>query len=242
MQLKIMTFNIRHGRGMDGEVNLSRIANLIRENAADIIGLNEVDRHFSERSDFIDQAAWLADCLQMDYAYGPAISLDPKTSTTQRQYGNALLSRYPIASINNYRFHFGVVEDRSLLETTVLINEQPFQAFVTHLSLDPLTHKKQTNFILDQVKQDENPVVLLGDWNMKPGSRAWRRITRHLTDAWDCAGEGAGFTFPSLRPRVRLDYIFLNRHFHIENVEVITTVPEASDHLPLVTKVNTHFR
>ena len=46
LELKVMTFNIRHGKGMDERVNLERIAKVINKNSVDIIGLNEVDNHF----------------------------------------------------------------------------------------------------------------------------------------------------------------------------------------------------
>ena len=55
-----MTFNIHHGKGVDKQANLSRIAEVIDICNADIIGLNEVDRHFSKRSLYEDQAGWLA--------------------------------------------------------------------------------------------------------------------------------------------------------------------------------------
>lgn len=237
-----MTFNMHHGRGTDGDLNLQRIADLIAVSKADLIGLNEVDRHFSKRSEHVDQIAWLANCLQMDYAYGPALSLKPHASRHNRQYGNALLSRYPISAIMNHCFHFRAIENRSLLEATVQVCARPFKVYVTHLSLEPITHRKQTTFILHKVERDQNPVMLLGDWNMKPGARAWQKITCQLQDTWYCAGDGNGFTFPASKPKARLDYIFLSDHFHINTAEVVTHTPDASDHLPMLVKVNTHFR
>lgn len=241
MLLKVMTFNIHHGKGTDGDLNLQRIADMIADSNVDIACLNEVDRHYSPRSDYVDQIGWLAEYLQMDYAYGPAVVLKSKNRKEKREYGNALLSRYPIADIKNHRFHFGLVEDRSLLETTVHLNDQPLKMYTTHLSLDPLTHKQQTSFILDKIKHDHHPIILSGDWNMKPGARAWRRITRHLADSWYTVGEGSGFTFPSFQPRMRLDYIFVTSAFHVTHAEVWNANPEASDHLPLITTLNTQF-
>lgn len=45
-----MTFNMHHGRGTDGKLSLERIANVIEESKADLIGLNEVDKHFSKEA------------------------------------------------------------------------------------------------------------------------------------------------------------------------------------------------
>lgn len=242
VELTIMTFNIHHGRGTDKILSLERIAEMIAQHPVDLVGLNEVDRHFSERSDYIDQISWLADRLQMDFAYGPAITLKKHVSRMTRQYGNALLSRYPISAITNHGFHFKTVENRSLLEVTVQINLQRIKVYVTHLSLEPITHWKQTTAILNKIELEQEPVILLGDWNMKPGARAWKRLTSHLQDAWQCGDDGPGYTFPSVNPKARLDYIFLSDHFRINTTKVVMDNPAASDHLPVITKVNTHFR
>mgnify|MGYP001438299506 FL=1 len=89
LNLKVMTYNIRHGRGMDNKVNLDRIAEDIRKSMADIVALQEVDR-FNFRSGFRDQAKLLADRLDMHWCF----------ATSMRwgfmQYGNAILSRFPI--------------------------------------------------------------------------------------------------------------------------------------------------
>lgn len=91
-----MTFNIHHGKGIDKQVDLYRIAEVIEKSDADIIGLNEVDKHFSKRSLYENQIGWLAKQLNIEHAFSPSLSIKSKNSTTIRQYGNALLSRYPI--------------------------------------------------------------------------------------------------------------------------------------------------
>jgi endonuclease/exonuclease/phosphatase family metal-dependent hydrolase len=230
-----MTFNIHHGKGTDYKVDLYRIAEVIEKSDADIIGLNEVDKHFSERSYYEDQISWLAKQLNMNYTFSPSLSLKPKNLLTVRQYGNALLSRYPIVTKNSYLFDFisGVIEGRSLLEATIQINNQLLLVNVTHLSMNPFLHKKQTDFILNRLRDYSYPFIIMGDWNMKPGSRGWRKMTRETQDAWNMAGTGAGHTYPSLRPIVRLDYIFVSHHFQVLKAEVITKTANASDHLPL---------
>jgi endonuclease/exonuclease/phosphatase family metal-dependent hydrolase len=45
----VMSFNIHHGQGTDGVLDLERIARVIRASGADIVGLQEVDRHFGGR-------------------------------------------------------------------------------------------------------------------------------------------------------------------------------------------------
>lgn len=76
-------------------------------------------------------------------------------------------------------------------------------------------------------------MIIMGDWNMRPGSRGWRKITREFQDVWYLGGNGAGFTYPSFRPRLRLDYIFVSPYFRVVEVELVTILSKASDHLPL---------
>jgi endonuclease/exonuclease/phosphatase family metal-dependent hydrolase len=84
-KLKIITYNIRNAEGVDGQVNLSRIAALLKEINADIICLQECDK-YRRRSGFTNQARNLAKRLNMNYVYGEV----------NRYYlasaGNALLS------------------------------------------------------------------------------------------------------------------------------------------------------
>ncbi|WP_260472116.1 endonuclease/exonuclease/phosphatase family protein [Bacillus canaveralius] len=235
MELKIMTYNIHHGKGMDKQIDLHRTAKVIEKSDADIISLNEVDKHYSERSDYLDQSMWLAQQLNMYHAFSPSLTLTSKQTTTKRQYGNALLSRFPIVSEKSYLFNFipGLIEGRSLLTATVEHNKKLFDINVTHLSLNPILHRKQINFIVNQLHKNSHPMIIMGDWNMKPGSRGWRKMTTEFHDVWDHAGNGTGFTYPSLRPKLRLDYLFVSPSFQVVDAEVISNLPHASDHLPL---------
>jgi endonuclease/exonuclease/phosphatase family metal-dependent hydrolase len=235
LEIDVMTFNIHHGRGTDRKLNLERIAQVIQASNADLIGLNEVDRFFSNRSKYIDQVSWLAKYLQMDYAFGETVTLPSPHSLFFRQYGNAFLSRYPILFQENHllTFRSRIVENRSILEVDVQLPAQVLKIYVTHLSLNPLIHRRQTNFMIEKSLSISSPFIMMGDWNMRPKSRAWRKITRSFADVCEVVGKGFHPTFPSFQPRFQLDYIFINQQIYVTLVEVIKEIPWASDHLPL---------
>ncbi len=235
LEFKIMTYNIHHGMGIDKRLDLYRIAEVIDNSNADIIGLNEVDKLFSKRSDYEDQVDWLAKQLKMESAFGPSLSLKSDKSTTERQYGNALLSRYSIVNQKNHLFNFmpGLIEGRSMLETTIRIKDKLVQVYVTHLSLNPLLHRRQTDFIIKRYQNNSHPMILMGDCNMRPRSTAWNKITNELQDVWRVVGDGNGYTYPSLQPRFRLDYIFVSPKIRVIAADIVTKIPKASDHLPL---------
>lgn len=239
LEIKVMTFNIHHGVGVDKQANLYRIAEIIDRSDADIIGLNEVDKHFSIRSHYEDQISWLANQLKMEHAFSPSISIKSKNNSRIREYGNALISRYPILSKKSHSFNLlpGITEGRSILDASIRINDQPFQIFVTHLSLNPFLHRIQTNFIINQLHKNSFPNIIMGDWNMRPESKGWLKITSHVQDAWHIGGKGAGYTYPSLHPKTRLDYIFVDQRIKVIETNVVTNTPKASDHLPIIARL-----
>jgi endonuclease/exonuclease/phosphatase family metal-dependent hydrolase len=101
--MKIVTYNIRFGLGIDQSYDLERIATEV--DGADIIGLQEVER-FWRRSGMVDQPQVLGELLKGFYwAYCPAFDVDASTTNgdgsvlnRRRQFGPMLLSRWPIRS------------------------------------------------------------------------------------------------------------------------------------------------
>ena len=75
--MRAVTFNIHHGVDGDGRLDLERIAETIESLHADVVGMQEVDRRFAERSEFVDQARMLSRRLGMRLAYGAALNLEP---------------------------------------------------------------------------------------------------------------------------------------------------------------------
>ncbi|HAW94738.1 MAG TPA: metallophosphoesterase, partial [Phycisphaerales bacterium] len=86
MVIRAATYNIKHGRGMDGAIDLERTADVLRALNADIIALQEVDDR-ARRSGGVDQASWLAERLDMHSAYGSFMAFQGG------RYGLAILSK-----------------------------------------------------------------------------------------------------------------------------------------------------
>ena len=86
--LSVLSYNIHHGVGGDGRLDLDRIAAVIRDSGADVAALQEVDRHWSARSGLADQAKELARRLRMHHAYGANLDRAPaEPGQPRRQYG-----------------------------------------------------------------------------------------------------------------------------------------------------------
>jgi endonuclease/exonuclease/phosphatase family metal-dependent hydrolase len=237
-----MTFNIRHGQGLDQRVDLTRTAGVIRAARPDIIGLQEVDRHFGDRSGFLDQAQWLADALSMELAYGANLDFDPPAAgRPRRQFGNALLSRHPVLNSENLLLpRPGGREQRGLLRGQIEADGRHWQIYTTHLQPnDPVERLAQARAVADRIGVPDYPLVLLADVNAAPGTPEMRVLTGGLVDAWPTAGRGRGNTFPSAFPYRRIDYVLHSRSCRALVASVVGSLPAriASDHLPVVADI-----
>ena len=90
MQLRVATFNVHHGRGLDGVLDLERTAAAIAETVADVVALQELDRGM-KRSGGVDQPAELARLLGVQVEFFPTLE-----RAGGGQYGIGLASRIPI--------------------------------------------------------------------------------------------------------------------------------------------------
>ncbi|MCP9491768.1 MAG: endonuclease/exonuclease/phosphatase family protein [Solirubrobacteraceae bacterium MAG38_C4-C5] len=237
-ELSVMSYNIHVGIGEDDRLDLQRIADEIRASGAEVAGLQEVDRHWAARSDFVDQAQWLAEELDMHVVYGANLDRDPLSpGEPRRQYGTAILSDHPILSSRNTllpRPEGG--EQRGLLEAVINVRGVRVRIANTHLQHNSAVERAaQVERIMELLADSEEPVVLTGDLNAVPGSPEIAPLSERYDDAWLEGGEGDGFTFSAANPDRRIDYIFVSPQIDVESAEVVDTL--ASDHLPLVAEL-----
>lgn len=221
MKLRILSYNIRHGRGMNGKVSLKAVASTIADAQPDLVGLQEVD-YFNPRSAFIDQAAKLGSMLGMYHVYEPNV-----TWGCVARFGNAILSRYPIVSRQNYPLP-SKGEQRGLLRAEIQFTGQTVLFLNTHLGLDHQERLWQVAKIQDIVRSMVGHLLLTGDLNARPDSEEIARMqtvlrTGDLTNV--------ALTFPADYPKYKIDYIFYSNYWTLTETKVYNS--QASDHLPL---------
>jgi endonuclease/exonuclease/phosphatase family metal-dependent hydrolase len=234
VKVRVATYNIHHAAGPDDVLDIAHTAKVLSSMRADVIGLQEVDRHWGERSDFADQARELAERLDMYSAYGANLDLDPaEPGQERRQYGTAILSRYPITSwTNTYLPKFGDHEQRGLLVAHIKVRGVAMRFANTHLQHnDNLEREAQAAAIVDLLGSDPRRTLLTGDLNALPDTPEIATLTNVFADAWAEAGEGAGPTYPVESPVSRIDYVLGSRDLAFHHAEVVSA--DASDHLPL---------
>ncbi|WP_138757613.1 endonuclease/exonuclease/phosphatase family protein [Modestobacter altitudinis] len=243
--VRLVTFNTHHGVGDDGRHDLARVARLLDDADPDVICLQEVDRHFGERSEFVDQALLLAEALDRELAWAPSIDKAPQGGRTERrQYGNALLSRLPVRSSEVHALPGGG-EPRSALHARLQLEGSELEVVTTHLSSRSPADRAAQAATLARLHPGGSPTVVVGDLNADAGAPELDALRQRFADAWELATDrsdqagrfslrgGRGLTHPARRPRVRIDQVWVSPDVSVVDARVLDGAA-TSDHHPLL--------
>ena len=238
--LSIVSYNIAHGRGTatsnwsesgkDKRGRISEIANALKLIDADIVVLNEVDFN-STWSDGQNQAASIADAA--DYRYRvEQRNLDFAFIYGTWQFGNAILSHYPIIDAEQIDFPPEKVwEDwlvgckRGVLAAVQLNPEKIIRVAAVHLE-----HRSETvraagaNLLIKLNDEQEGNLILAGDFNSTPSGFPHSKQPTGSSNALDLIFESKAFhcrpesnpqpsdyTFSTLQPKSVIDWIMVSR-------------------------------
>ncbi len=251
--MRVATFNILHGAvpGRD-EVDPALLAASVASLDADLVGLQEVDRH-QPRSRGADLTAVAAQAMGAHvHRFAAALSGTPDalwSAATGREqpdsaaYGVALLSRHPVSDWRvvrlpgapvrlPHRAHGGrrlfLVRDEARVGLVARV-EAPggaVRVVTTHLSFLHLWNGRQLARLLRSIRNGPEPTLLLGDLNMGPSRAA--RITGMRSLA-------SGATFPAHDPAVQIDHVLGDGPIRSTGSQVVRL--PVSDHLALVAEV-----
>lgn len=238
--LKVMTYNVHSCIGLDGKLDVARIARVIAQEQPDIVALQELDVG-RVRSGKDDQAQLIADLLEMNYEFHPAIHLE------EEKYGDAILTHLPLRTIRA-----GVLpgekpnskrEPRGAIWVTVNFNGVDVHVLNTHLGLSRSERVLQAHTIMGEWLQDAlkagEPVIVCGDLNARPGSKPYEVFASRLQDVQLQVKKKPRNTFYSRFPSFRIDHIFVNDKLEVTSAQVPRhrTAVTASDHLPLIAEL-----
>lgn len=238
--LRVMTYNIHYG-----DPDLGKITEVICAADADVVALQEVDVHFSDRSGFADQLAHIAAACGMESRYGPIYDLPPlEPGKPNRQFGVAILTRFRIVGWENHLITRLSTQTEGappapmpgFLQVTVDVDGTEVDVFSTHLDFrpDPSVRKTQVSEMLAIIGEPTRPTVLMGDMNAGPGREELAPLFARFRDAW--AGQAdPGNTIPVDAPTNRIDYVFVAGPVRAVSARVLDT--RASDHRPVVAEL-----
>ncbi|MEU0911080.1 endonuclease/exonuclease/phosphatase family protein [Streptomyces althioticus] len=237
--LRVATYNIHAGAGEDQVFDLDRTAAALRNLRADVIGLQEVDVRWGERSDFTDEARALAEKLRMRVFFAPIYDLDPAAEGGERrQYGVAVLSRHPVLHAENHEITRLSTQTPDpvpapapgFAEIVIRVKGVRTHVYSTHLDYraDPSIRAAQVDDMLGILADDRGPSVLVGDFNAEPAAPELAPLWHTLRDA----APDAGLTYPAIAPQKRIDLITVSDGITVTGARTHAT--DASDHRPVV--------
>ena len=225
--LRVLCFNIHHGEGTDGKVDLPRLARAIRAADPDLVALQEVDNR-TKRTGRVDQTSELARLTGLIGRFGKQLDYDGG------EYGQAVLSRFPIEAGSVHILPGEPDRERRIaFEVRVLADGASIRFVTTHLHhINDNFRERQASRLNELYADGDGPVILAGDLNATPESEPIAR----LREAWKLtSGEHALPTFPSPQPSKTIDYIMIRRpgNLHPASLRVLDE-PIASDHRPVL--------
>ena len=241
--LRVMTYNIYGARATSpaNAADLDAIAEVIRRQNPDFVTLNEVDVFTNRTGKDVHQARDLAEKLGMEWHFSKAIDRDGG------EYGDAVLSKYPILETRSYRLPCAAEqpgEDRALCVIRVQIDGKDLYVASTHLDhlsgdASRLVQAAEIRRIRDT--ELEGDLILCGDLNAIPSSNVIATMTSFLTNT----GPIDQYTFPSDDPSRKIDYIMYApiEHFGVQNCQVVSRGDQqvdgvdASDHRPVIADI-----
>jgi endonuclease/exonuclease/phosphatase family metal-dependent hydrolase len=230
-RISIGSYNIHSCVGLDRRRSPSRIADVLRELDCDIYALQEVDNEPGDDKDS-KQLEYLSEALHM--AAIPGMSIVRHSG----EYGNALLTRFPVASVHRHDLSYGKwLEPRGAIDVELDVGGRALRVIATHLGLSRSERRFQWRQLLAAIAASppEHPTVVLGDMN------EWFPGAGTLRDAHKILGEAlAPPEFPSFWPFLALTRIWVRPVQAIVSVKVHSTplAKRASDHLPLRAEID----
>lgn len=228
-----MTYNIHVGVGMDKKLDLQRIADVIKNEHPDLVGLQEVDRGV-KRTEGRDEIYELATMTGMHYAF--AHNLDYQGG----QYGVAILSRFPIGPIDHRKYeNMRETERRGMIRIQVDVGGRTVNFVTTHLDYQYEDGRIfETEQMLRFLQDIKGPLIVVGDFNDHPAGGAYKLMLSKFEDAWiSSRAKEVGLSYPADKPTKRIDYVFTRRSDGIKAKKAWVVNTLASDHLPVVAEL-----
>jgi len=224
-ELTVMTTNARYGWTDDYRFDPDPYVRWLQGHPAAIIGMQEVNKG-SFYGGFTDVFEYYRTRLPGRAIYGDA----------NFGFGNALFTGLEIVDSRVTAFASNAMIRRSFIWALVKYGGREIEVFVAHLAYLPHPNEirqSQVRELVERLARTERPWILMGDMNALPDDpeiAAFAEVAHPVfRERLDLFAEN---TYPSARPRVRLDYVFFSNHFDLVDQTVLDN-RGAADHRPI---------
>lgn len=234
--LRVVTYNIHRSRGMDRRTRPERIATVLSAIDADVIALQEV---IGPGPSDAGHAAHLGAALGMGWIMAPTRDL------RRHQFGNVILSRYPIRHHVTHDLSWKTCEARNAHRVAIDLGLGTLQLYNVHLGTALLERRYQAPRLAAWIhdRRVPGPKLVLGDFNEWGRGLVSDVLAERLESVDLYPHLKRRRTYPGFLPVLHLDHIYYEGDITVGRIELPRTrlALMASDHLPLVADVRVGF-
>jgi endonuclease/exonuclease/phosphatase family metal-dependent hydrolase len=248
--LRIVTYNIAHGRGLKPiqglgsrrgmRAQIMKIGRLLRSLDPDVVAIQEIDEDSSWAGNF-DQLEFLRRCARFPHA---VFGVNNRRNGLLRfNYGNAILSKHPITDAENIVFGKKAIGEKGFLYAEIDVRGGCVPFVNMHLHHSSRARRlKQVGMVMDYL--DRKHLERRANWRVPPIVCGDMNNPSHKTDATSsllryflkhgryALYPASGGTYPSLLPQRLLDFVFLPPGCPGTGCRVVRSF--LSDHRPVV--------
>lgn len=233
MNITLMSYNTQHCMNyVTREIDFDIMADTIKKCGADIVGMQEMYKK-GVGPNRLPQAEHLAEKLGFYHYFASALH-----AKDGNDYGNALISRYPILKAETVmipdpvekKYH-GYYETRCLLKAKIDV-AGGLTVLVGHFGLNPDEHENAVQTAIENLSDEK--CVLMGDFNMQPENTLLNPLRERLYDTAEKFG-APKLSWPSDNPTMKIDYIYTTKDLKALSADIPAIV--SSDHRPHIATI-----
>jgi endonuclease/exonuclease/phosphatase family metal-dependent hydrolase len=236
VDIRVVTYNIHRCRGLDRRTVPSRTAEVLAGVGADVVALQEAIGAGPMSAGHAEE---------IGAALGMGWVMSPTRQLRGHQFGNVVMSRFPVRHHTCYDLSWKTCEARCCQRVDLDVHGQTFHVYNVHLGTALLERRYQAGRLAAFVHDHRvtGPKVVLGDFNEWTKGLATTMLTQSLKSIDLLPHLKRRRTYPGFLPVLHLDHIYYEGDVEVLNVSLPRTRKAlvASDHLPLVADLRVRF-
>jgi endonuclease/exonuclease/phosphatase family metal-dependent hydrolase len=225
-RFRIATYNVHKCKGADWRMSPRRVADVICEVDADIVATQEI---------LYSQAEAISGAVDLPFAFGAV------RRHAGEPYGNAVFTRFPIISSEQFDLTVRMREPRECLRASLLLPPaRTLHFFAVHLGTSFFERREQARRLVSPALLGRPDLkgarIVAGDFNEWTRGLATRLLSEHLKSADVAVHLKRRKTYPGVAPFLHLDHVFYDPAYELHAMSLHRTrlALLASDHLPLI--------
>lgn len=237
IDVRVATYNIHRSRGLDRRTRPTRIANVLASVAPDVVAMQEV---VGPGPTGVDHLAEIGASL------GMGTVMAPTRLFRNHQFGNAMLSRFPVVEHAELDLSWKTSEPRCSQRVTIDIGDgRLLHVYNVHLGTALFERRHQAPRLAAWVddRRTHGPKIILGDFNEWGRGLVADVLAQRLQSLDLFKHLKRHRTYPGVFPFLHLDHVYFSGNIEIRKITLPRTRASlmASDHLPLVADIRVKF-